>query len=135
MNGQSYKKEFNVTGTPQKGVDQGRTIPVERAERFPAEEQMVNNGVNTNVSLLDRGEIERYRMRWSEIQARFVDDPRASVSEADRLVADVVQQISKKLTEELRTLENQWSQGDRVSTEDLRQVLQHYRSVFNNLAV
>jgi len=29
----------------------------------------------------------------------------------------------------------QWKQGDDVSTEDLRQALQHYRSFFNRLVV
>jgi len=32
-------------------------------------------------------------------------------------------------------LEGQWKQGDDVSTEDLRQALQRYRSFFNRLVV
>src|SRR5437016_5751189 len=32
----------------------------------------------------------RYANQWSDIQARFVDDPQGSVTEADRLVGEVM---------------------------------------------
>src|SRR5262245_62776037 len=34
-----------------------------------------------------------YRDRWEQIQARFVDDPRGSVEQADSLVIEVVQDL------------------------------------------
>ncbi len=132
MNGQSYEKEFFVTDNGEE--EQGsRNIPVEMPERFPPEESDVKNG--TNSGLMDGEDRKRFQARWNEIQAKFVDEPRASVSDADALVSEVIQQISKRLTDEVQSLESQWSQGDGVSTEDLRQVLQHYRSVLKNLVV
>ncbi len=133
MNGQSFEREFFVTGDGGEEGEQARTIPVELPERLPPEQPAVKNG--TNSGLMDGEEKKRFQARWTEIQAKFVDEPRASVSDADALVTEMIQQISKRINDEVQTLESQWSQGDGVSTEDLRQVLQHYRSVFQNLVV
>ncbi len=134
MNSQSFEREFFFTGMGEGAEpEQSRTIPVEMPERFPHEEPDVKNGIHSG--LMDGEERERFQARWNEIQAKFVDEPRASVSDADALVTEVIQQISKHITDEVQSLESQWSQGDGVSTEDLRQVLQHYRSVFKDLVV
>jgi hypothetical protein len=71
--------------------------------------------------------------RWSQVQAGFVDDPRRSVSEAHKLVSDLVQEIVDEFTHERDNLERQWSSGDQVSTEDLRVCLQRYRTFFSKL--
>jgi hypothetical protein len=71
--------------------------------------------------------------RWHEIQASFVDQPRQSVEEADRLVADLMQQLAASFADERNRLEEQWDRGDNVSTEDLRLALTHYRSFFDRL--
>lgn len=71
--------------------------------------------------------------RWQQIQAEFVDDPRKAVGDAHALVGDLVQQIVDTFTRERNELESQWSKGDDVSTEDLRQCLQHYREFFARL--
>ena len=39
---------------------------------------------------LEAGERSRFADLWHQQQSRFVDDPRAAVTEADRLVADVM---------------------------------------------
>ncbi|MEP7133872.1 MAG: hypothetical protein ABI904_02960 [Chloroflexota bacterium] len=97
-------------------------------------ENMVSvNGASTG--LLAHEESENLRKRWSEIQGRFVDEPRAAVQQADALVSDVIEKINQMFTNEHNTLEGQWQQGADVSTEDLRQALQHYRSFFNRLVV
>jgi hypothetical protein len=79
----------------------------------------------------DRG--ERYRVRWSEVQTMFVDEPRRTVEEADRLVAELMQELAAGFSESRTTLEEQWTRGDDVSTEDLRIALQRYRSFFERL--
>jgi len=93
----------------------------------------------TNVAalaaLLNRDESEHFRTRWNEIQARFVDEPRSAVQQADTLVIEVVEQITVMFGKEHSSLEEQWKQGNDVSTEDLRKALQHYRSFFNRLVV
>lgn len=76
---------------------------------------------------------DRFRARWKEIQTHFVDEPRQSVEEADELVAEVTDRLMSAFTKNRNDLERQWSAGDEVSTENLRQTLQHYRSFFERL--
>jgi hypothetical protein len=87
------------------------------------------------VALLSREESHQFRTRWNEIQGKFVDEPRTAVQQADKLVEDVMEQISTMFTKEHDTLVSQWKQGNDVSTEDLRKALQRYRSFFNRLVV
>jgi hypothetical protein len=77
-------------------------------------------------------ETQQLRARWNEVQAKFVDEPGCSVREADELVAEMMEKITQMFAGQRQTLESQWSKGD-TSTEDLRQVLQHYRAFFNRL--
>ncbi len=74
-----------------------------------------------------------YRERWTSIQADFVDKPKDSVREADGLVAEVIQDLARSFADQREQLEGQWSRGSDVSTEDLRQALQQYRSFFQRL--
>ena len=73
------------------------------------------------------------RGRWDTIQTAFVDDPRASVQQADTLVAEVIQELASSFAHERKRLDSQWSRGDDVSTEDLRVALRRYRSFFDRL--
>ena len=84
-------------------------------------------------SLLATDRADGFRGRWEEIQTRFVDRPRDSVEDADRLVGEVVEQLQASFTSERDRLESQWRQGSDVSTEDLRVALQRYRSFFDRL--
>ena len=86
-------------------------------------------------ALFNREESEQFRERWNEIQGKFVDEPRSAVQQADKLVSDVIEQVTQMFASEHRLLESQWNQGNDVSTEDLRIALQHYRSFFNRLVV
>jgi hypothetical protein len=83
--------------------------------------------------LFDENELSGYRSRWTEVQTRFVDDPRGTVKEADALVNDVMQRLTQTFTDERASLESQWSEGKDASTEDLRVGLQRYRSFFARL--
>jgi hypothetical protein len=71
--------------------------------------------------------------RWQQVQAQFVDDPRKAVGEAHALVGELVQRIVDGFAKERDGLERQWSEGDNVSTEDLRLCLQNYRAFFSRL--
>jgi hypothetical protein len=71
--------------------------------------------------------------RWTEIQANFVDEPRQSVEQADALVSEIVDRLAKGFSQARSGLEDQWSQGEEVSTEELRVAIQRYRSFFNRL--
>jgi hypothetical protein len=71
--------------------------------------------------------------RWDRIQTGFVDEPRQAVEQADHLVAEVIKYLAESFAGERRNLEEQWSRGNDVSTEDLRVSLQRYRSFFDRL--
>ncbi|MFI7068294.1 hypothetical protein ACIBL3_45425, partial [Kribbella sp. NPDC050124] len=82
--------------------------------------------------LLAEDRVVDFRTRWEVIQQGFVDDPRQSVSEADRLVDEVLKRLSMSFEEQHQGLEKQWSDGE-PSTEDLRAALQKYRAFFQRL--
>ena len=73
------------------------------------------------------------RNQWTDIQAAFVDEPRRAVERADGLVADAIKRLAETFSNERAQLEGQWGRGGDVSTEDLRQSLQRYRSFFSRL--
>jgi hypothetical protein len=84
-------------------------------------------------ALFPEGEIDALRARWEAIQTGFVDEPKAAVTEADALVAQVITRLAEVFSHERTQLEQQWDRGDQVSTEDLRLALQRYRSFFTRL--
>jgi hypothetical protein len=71
--------------------------------------------------------------RWQQVQTGFVDDPREALRTADELVQQVMKQVQERFATERSGMEQQWSRGEDVSTEDMRLVLQSYRSFFNRL--
>ena len=95
---------------------------------------------------------DRYIRQWQSTQSRFVDDPRGAVSEADKLVQDVMQErgyptkdfdrrvadISVEhpnLVEKYRTADGiaRASERGEASTEDMRHSVRHYRALFAEL--
>ena len=100
------------------------------------------------------GEPERlqYAERWRAVQSRFVDDPKAAVTEADESVAalmgargypvaDFEQRAADLSVDHPHVVEN-YRKGHAIalrhregkaSTEDLRQAMIHYRSLFEEL--
>ncbi len=84
-------------------------------------------------ALFERRELDNFNGRWSEIQASFVDEPRRAVEQADALVSDVIADIADSFGKRRAQLEGQWGKGGDVSTEDLRQIFQRYRSFFSRL--
>lgn len=97
-------------------------------------------------------EAQRFRMEWQGLQARFVDNPRIAVAEADLLVRDVMTRRGYPMgdfdsraadlsvehpvvVENFRAahaiaLRHQRGEAD---TEALRQALVHYRALFTEL--
>ena len=84
-------------------------------------------------SLFGGVDLSGLRSRWDDVQAAFVDDPRECVQKADRLVSDVVDQLTTGFADARSRLEEQWSRGQEASTEDLRQALKRYREFFQRL--
>src|SRR6266566_2813792 len=97
-------------------------------------------------------ERERYSERWAFVQRKFVDDPKAAVNEADRLVTDVMNTRGYPMSEFNQRADdisvnypnavgNYRAAHDIVlrhgrgqsSTEDLRKAMVHFRSLFDEL--
>jgi hypothetical protein len=78
-------------------------------------------------------EASTFYSRWEEIQARFVDEPQRSVRQANALVAEVKGRLGETLADERLKAEAQWAPPAEASTEDLREALQRYRVLFEQL--
>lgn len=84
------------------------------------------------------------RASWQQAQAGFVDDPRAAVADAAELVEHTAQTLIGSLQQRQRQLRTQWDNngsgaagpaaaGGSSDTEQLRHLMQDYRSLFNQL--
>jgi hypothetical protein len=98
-----------------------------------ADAQPAATGDAGTTQLLEGDELHGVIERWREIQAQFVDEPRAAVREADALVADLMQRLARMFAGEREQLESRLASGDSASTEDLRQGMQRYRYIFERL--
>jgi hypothetical protein len=96
-------------------------------------ETLDKTAASKSAPLFSESEMGEFRSRWSNIQTGFVDEPRRTVEDADKLVASVMQRLAEGFANERSGLEKQWDQGDNISTEDLRVALQRYRSFFDRL--
>lgn len=95
---------------------------------------------------------DRYTVEWRDVQARFVDQPNQAVKDADRLVTrlmeergypteDFEQRVADISVDHPRVVENYrgahavWASNEqgKAGTEDLRQAVIHYRSLFEEL--
>jgi hypothetical protein len=93
----------------------------------------------------------RYLERWKEVQARFVDEPAPAVSDADRLIGEAMRergypvddfdQRAADLSVDYPDVVENYRAGHSIAgrdngatdTEDLRQAMVHYRSLFDRL--
>ena len=89
--------------------------------------------VSKPMPLFSESEMGDFRSQWNKVQTGFVDEPRRTVEDADKLVAAVMQRLAEGFANERSGLEKQWARGDNVSTEGLRVALQRYRSFFDRL--
>jgi len=99
----------------------------------PAATDGATSSMNSAEPLFPSGEAEGFRTRWTEVQTGFVDEPRSAVEQADSIVAEMMQRLAQVFADERGKLEEQWSRGDDISTEDLRQALRRYRSFMDRL--
>ena len=126
-------------------ADSKRKAESELAERQERREQL-------DIRPLTPAARDRYLDRWRETQTSFVDDPGASVGDADRLVQEVMrergyptddfeQRAADISVDHPHIVENYRAahgiavahERGEASTEDLRQSLVHYRTLFEEL--
>jgi hypothetical protein len=97
-------------------------------------------------------EAARFSEQWRQCQERFVDDPKAAIGDADRLVQEVMQargypmsdfdQRAADVSVDHPEVVQNYRQAHQIaqsngrgeaSTEDLRQAVVHYRTLFVDL--
>jgi len=119
------------TEAPERPVESSSNVrKLERATR-PASDAEI--GAERPGGLLAAEETKELRGRWESIQTGFVDEPRHAVQEADSLVAQTMSRLAEVFARERSNLEQPWSRGEDVSTEDLRVSMKRYRSFFDRL--
>jgi hypothetical protein len=140
---QRFGPEYDRTVIQQQG-------DARRAEATLAErEKRVDTFHLRALSSIDR---EGYAMEWATVQRRFVDDPSAAVGTADRLVGRVMIERGYPMTDfeqraadlsvgypavvqnyrAAHSIVMRHADGQ-ATTEDLRQAMVHYRSLFDEL--
>ena len=101
---------------------------------------------------LDPRRRDRYRTRWQEVQAEFVDDPASAVQNADRLIQEVMRERGYPVddfdrrsadlsVDHPQVVENYRAahgiavahERGKAGTEELRKAVQHYRALFDAL--
>ncbi len=136
------------------GPEYHRTV-AELGDRTKAERDLARREQHVaklNIRPLPPAERDRYLRAWQADQARFVDDPSGAVSEADRLVAQVMAERGYPMgdfehrVEDIsvdhphlvqnyrlaREIAGRQKNGQ-ASTEDLRKALVYYRALFDEL--
>jgi hypothetical protein len=112
-----------------------RIAPDTETVQVPSTERDKGSAAGTAppTALFPDDELHNFRARWDQVQTSFVDEPRRAVEQADGLVANVIQRIAEQFSNERTKLEEHWSKGENVNTEELRQALRQYRSFFDRL--
>jgi len=101
---------------------------------------------------LDRNDRERFKVRWEDVQARFVDDPPGAVGDADGLIQEVMRKRGYPVDDfEARAADLSVDHPDVVEnyraahgiavahergnagTEEQRHAIRHYRALFDSL--
>jgi FtsZ-interacting cell division protein ZipA len=132
-------------------------------DRLAAEQRSVRGAENILESREKRvskfrirplGEEDRARLaaEWRAVQEHFVDDPRGAVSQADRLINEALrargypmsqfEQQAADLSVQYPHVVQNYRQAHKIaiedqsraaSTEELRQAMQHYRTLFEDV--
>ena len=127
------------------GADSQRAAESELQDRAKRHDEL-------ELRTLDSSERADFERRWTDVQAQFVDDPSTAVSNADRLVVDVMSargypvedfeqraddlsvrhaEVTQRYREARRIAEA--NEAGRVDTEELRQAVTSYRALVQAL--
>lgn len=136
------------------GPEYDRTVRT-AGDRTAAERELAARETRVkrmHIEELPAGARDRYTEEWRTVQTRFVDQPREALKDADRLVENVMRDrgypmndfeqraadISPdhpQVVDNYRIAHGIAARSDtgEVNTEDLRQAMVHYRTLFDDL--
>jgi hypothetical protein len=136
--GSEYDRTVNEAHT----VSEGEATLLERQTRVE----------RLQIRSLSPEDARRFGLAWRDVQARFVDDPKGAIIDADRLVGEVMrargyplgdfeQRVADISVDHPNVVMNYRAARDivqdhgrgRASTEDLRQAMVHFRALFADL--
>lgn len=105
-----------------------------------------------NLRELTPSERSRFAEDWRETQARFVDEPKAAIQDADTLIVQVMEAIGYPMSDFEQRADDisvahaevvphyraahamaERNQTGQASTEELRQAFIHYRALFDDM--
>ncbi len=135
------------------GPEYDRVVKEHGAQRaeavLAAREQRVQKFA---INALSRQDRERYALEWAQVQRQFVDDPLLAVGEADKLVTNVMsargypmgdfEQRAADISVNYPGIVQNYRSARSIvvlrgkgqaTTEDLRQAMVHFRSLFDEL--
>ena len=122
--GQEYQRAVRESGGSRGDVERELANRQERMQRMYIEE-------------LPAGAKLRYTEEWRTVQTSFVDEPKAAIAKADRLIANVMRERGYQVDnfQSYLTAHNitERSETGEVTTEDLRQAMIRFRSLFDDL--
>jgi hypothetical protein len=130
-------------------------IVEEKGSRSKAESDLAEREKRVSkltIRPLSPADQDRFLERWTKVQATFVDDPKRSIDYADALLAEVMsargypvsdfEQRADDISVDHPSVVQHYRAGHDIavrhsrgeaSTDDLRQALIHYRSLFEEL--
>jgi hypothetical protein len=136
------------------GPEYERTL-AEQGNRRRAESDLAarrKRRASLEIRPLEASARQRYVERWREVQVRFIDAPGRATADADRLVTEVMRERgypiedfedrSSVVSVDHPTLVHEYraahgismaNDNGKASTEDLREAVLHYRSLFDQL--
>ena len=72
------------------------------------------------------------RHRFDELQAEFIEEPRAAVEKAERLIGDAVNNMMTTMQDRIKSIHTHYD-GDHEDTERLRLAMRSYRELMDSL--
>jgi hypothetical protein len=150
-----YMQRERTTRLKKKYGPEYERLAAESGGRTSVESQLLKREERVKkyqIRRLDRGERDQFAASWRAAQARFVDDPRMAIAEADELVCRVMEARGYPMADFDRRAEDVSvdhpqvvdhyraahdvavrDKKQPVDTEDLRRAMIHYRALFEDL--
>ena len=144
----AFRERRSAALQHQFGPEYDRAVD-ERGSRRQAERDLAQRSERhrqLQIRPLDAMQREAFAASWRSVQARFVDEPRESVADADSLVSDVMSERGYPMAEfekqsaDLSVEHYRLAHNIRAldadhgaTTEELRAAMVHYRQLFDSL--